>query len=149
MTMFSRFAIEQSRSVEGPGTRLGQVEISVVLFAAKIMRPEQLRRLYDLRAASGSFLAARLRLRQILLRIGAARHLDQANLKLRIFHASSIVRRIAVRGATKLENGNQNEDRLPRCRPALALDAAFFVGGSCGLRRKPGELRIRIYKVSP
>ena len=63
----------------GAGDRLGQVEQLGILFAAEVLRAEQLLQADDLRAAAGRLADAPLGLGQVLVGIERAGHLDQAH----------------------------------------------------------------------
>ena len=75
----ARAPTRRSDSVVGPGMRLRQIEEGGILFAAEILRAEQLLQADDLRAAGGRLADALRGFGQVGVRIRRARHLDQTD----------------------------------------------------------------------
>src|SRR5262249_40907357 len=66
-------------SGRGPRNFFGQVEIIVLLGLAEILRTKELRQTNDLRALLGRLANESDRVREVLLRVRSARHLDESD----------------------------------------------------------------------
>ena len=91
MTTPSSPASSASRSVDGPGNGLGQIEEAMVFGLAEVLAPEELLEADDLRAAGGSLAHAVERAAHVGLGVLAAARLHQAEgdlIRCRVCHGS-------------------------------------------------------------